>query len=87
MLNQLVEHFAMELNVQHQAEKAKVSYRDVQTENLDSQWRPHSYPDLCHTELTLQAFQSQKFGGILYPVTCIFYCSCINSECKWMKCC
>lgn len=53
MLNQLVEHFAMELNVQHQAEKAKVSYRDVQTENLDSQWRPHSYPDLCHTELTL----------------------------------
>lgn len=48
MLNQLVEYFSMELGVPHQAGKAKVSYRDVQTENLDSQWRPHSYTDLCH---------------------------------------
>lgn len=46
MLNQLVEYFAMELSVPHQAEEAKVSYRDVQTENQDSQWKPHSYSDL-----------------------------------------
>lgn len=56
MLNQMVEYFVMQLSVPHEGEQAKGYSRDVQTENLVSQWKPHFYPDLYHIAVNSESF-------------------------------